>query len=76
MLTPERGVELPPTNSLTHVSVLWLHNPRLADKASMAPMAKRVVGEYNKTKAAGSTRGLIAVAFGMSMFSSLTSTSQ
>lgn len=57
--------ELPDDSILTHVSVLWLHNPRLADKSRMAPLAKRSVGEYNRTKAAGSSRGLIAVAFGM-----------
>lgn len=54
--------ELPP--SLTHVSVLWLHNPRLGTKARMAPMAQRAVGEYNATRPAASTRGLIAAAFG------------
>lgn len=54
--------ELPP--NLTHVSVLWLHNPRLGDKARMAPMAQRAVGEYNTTRQAASTRGLIAAAFG------------
>ncbi|KAK7709293.1 hypothetical protein SLS64_006205 [Diaporthe eres] len=53
--------ELPP--SLTHVSVLWLHNPRLGTKARMAPMAQRAVSEYNATRQAASTRGLIAAAF-------------
>lgn len=53
--------ELPP--DLTHVSVVWLHNPRLGDRSRMAPMAKRMVGEYNKTRAPGATRGLIAAAF-------------
>ncbi|KAK2616118.1 hypothetical protein N8I77_002827 [Diaporthe amygdali] len=53
--------ELP--SSLTHVSVLWLHNPRLGTKARMAPMAQRAVGEYNATRAATSKRGLIAAAF-------------
>ncbi|KAF3761167.1 hypothetical protein M406DRAFT_268223 [Cryphonectria parasitica EP155] len=56
------GLEEVPS-SLTHVSVLWLHNPRLGDRGRMAPMAKRTVGEYNKTRPAGSTRGLLAVAF-------------
>lgn len=54
--------ELPP--GLTHVSVLWLHNPRLGTKERMAPMAQRAVSEYNATKQAASTRGLIAAAFG------------
>ncbi|KAG8169497.1 hypothetical protein KVR01_000242 [Diaporthe batatas] len=53
--------ELP--SGLTHVSVLWLHNPRLGTKARMAPMAHRAVGEYNATKQPSSTRGLIAAAF-------------
>ncbi|KAI3392668.1 hypothetical protein diail_5308 [Diaporthe ilicicola] len=53
--------ELP--SSLSHVSVLWLHNPRLGTKARMAPMAQRAVGEYNATRPAASTRGLIAAAF-------------
>lgn len=55
--------ELPAT--LTHASVLWLHNPRLGDKARMAPLAKHIVGGYNATRPAGTTRGLIAAAFGM-----------
>lgn len=48
---------------LTHLSVLWLHNPRLGDRTRMHYMAKRAVSEYNKTKPPQSTRGLIAVAF-------------
>lgn len=56
--------ELPSSPVLTHVSVLWLHNPRLGDRARMAPIAKRVVAEYNKARPSGSTRGLIAAAFG------------
>lgn len=48
---------------LTHVSVVWLHNPRLANRSNMAPLAKRVVGEYNATRGS-SSRGLIAAAFG------------
>lgn len=56
--------DLPPTSQLTHVSVLWLHNPRLGDRTRMHPMAKRVVSEYNRTRPTTSTRGLIAVAFG------------
>lgn len=48
---------------LTHVSVVWLHNPRLGNRSRMAPMAKRMVGEYNKTRAHNATRGLIAAAF-------------
>lgn len=60
--------ELPPTKGqnkkLTNLSVLWLHNPRLGDRARMHPMARRAVSEYNRTKPANSTRGLIAVAFG------------
>ncbi|CAN8106467.1 unnamed protein product [Discula destructiva] len=63
ILVDAYGLDELSTNSLTHVSVLWLHNPRLGDKERMAPMAKRVVGEYNRTKANGSTRGLIACAF-------------
>lgn len=54
--------ELP--SPLTHVSVLWLHNPRLGNRARMTPMAKRAVAEYNKTRPEGTTRGLIAAAFG------------
>lgn len=57
--------ELPSPSALTHVSVLWLHNPRLGDRTRMAPIAKRVVAEYNKARPSGSTRGLIAAAFGM-----------
>lgn len=57
------GLDELPTN-LTHVSVLWLHNPRLGDKARMAPMAQRAVGEYNTMRQAASARGLIAAAFG------------
>lgn len=57
------GLEELPSN-LTHVSVLWLHNPRLGTKARMAPMAQRAVSEYNTTKQATSERGLIAAAFG------------
>lgn len=57
------GLEELPSN-LTHVSVLWLHNPRLGTKARMAPMAHRAVGEYNATRQPSSTRGLIAAAFG------------
>lgn len=64
LLVDVYGLDEVPAN-LTHVSVLWLHNPRLGDKARMAPMAKRVVGEYNKVRASGCTRGLIAAAFGM-----------
>lgn len=56
------GLQELPSN-LTHVSVLWLHNPRLGTKARMAPMAQRAVGEYNATRQASSTRGLIAAAF-------------
>lgn len=55
--------DLPPNP--THVSVLWLHNPRLGSKERMAHIAQLAVGEYNKTRAAGSTRGFIAAAFGM-----------
>lgn len=51
-------------STLTHVSVLWLHNPRLGNRTRMAPIAKRVVAEYNKVRPSGSTRGLIAAAFG------------
>lgn len=51
-------------SGLTHVSVLWLHNPRMGNKERMGPIAQRAVGEYNRTRAAGSTRALIAVAFG------------
>lgn len=57
--------ELPSSPAPTHVSVLWLHNPRLGDRTRMAPIAKRVVAEYNKARPSGSTRGLIAAAFGM-----------
>lgn len=57
------GLEDVPSK-LTHVSVLWLHNPRLGNKERMGPIAQRAVGEYNQTRAAGSTRGLIAAAFG------------
>lgn len=56
------GLEHLPS-SLTHVSVLWLHNPRLGTKERMAQFAQRAVGEYNRTRAGESTRGLIAVAF-------------
>lgn len=57
------GLDELPSN-LTHVSVLWLHNPRLGTKARMAPMAHRAVSEYNATRQPSSTRGLIAAAFG------------
>lgn len=57
------GLEDVPSK-LTHVSVLWLHNPRMGNKERMGPIAQRAVGEYNKTRAGGSTRGLIAAAFG------------
>lgn len=57
------GLEELPQN-LTHVSVLWLHNPRLDTKARMAPMAQHVLSEYNTKRQTASTRGLIAVAFG------------
>jgi hypothetical protein len=57
------GLEELPSN-LTHVSVLWLHNPRLGTKARMAFMAQRAVSEHNASKQAGSTRGLLAAAFG------------
>lgn len=50
---------------LAHVSVLWLHNPRMGNKERMAHIAQRAVGEYNRTRASESTRGFIAVAFGM-----------
>ncbi|KUI58443.1 hypothetical protein VP1G_05722 [Cytospora mali] len=56
------GLEDLPSN-LTHVSVLWLHNPRLGSKERMAHIAQRAVGEYNRTRVDGRTRGLIAVAF-------------
>ncbi|KAJ4422554.1 hypothetical protein N0V82_002782 [Gnomoniopsis sp. IMI 355080] len=59
------GLDELPSPALTHVSVLWLHNPRLGDRTRMAPIAKRVVAEYNKIKPGGSTRGLIAAAFDM-----------
>lgn len=54
--------ELPPDP--THVSVVWLHNPRLGDRSRMAPLAKRMVGEHTKTRPQGTKRGLIAAAFG------------
>lgn len=53
--------ELP--SDLTHVSVVWLHNPRLGDRSRMAPLAKRMVGGYNKQRRPGVKRGLIAAAF-------------
>lgn len=59
------GLDELPSPTLTHVSVLWLHNPRLGDRTRMAPIAKRTVAEYNKLRAGSSTRGLIAAAFGM-----------
>lgn len=62
------GLDELPLPRPTHVSVLWLHNPRLGDRARMAPVARRVVGEYHSRVRAGagvSTRGLIAAAFGM-----------
>lgn len=58
------GIEEVPSN-LTHVSVLWLHNPRMGNKERMAHLAQRAVSEYNRTRAEGSTRALIAAAFGM-----------
>lgn len=57
------GLEDLPSN-LTHVSVLWLHNPRMGNKERMAHIAQRAVGEYNSTRAGESTRGFIAAAFG------------
>ncbi|KAK7737875.1 hypothetical protein SLS53_006252 [Cytospora paraplurivora] len=56
------GLDDLPVNT-THVSVLWLHNPRLGSKERMAHIAQLAVGEYNKTRASGSTRGFIAAAF-------------
>lgn len=47
----------------THLSVLWLHNPRLGDRTRMHHLAKRAVSQHNQTKSPQSTRGLIAVAF-------------
>lgn len=61
------GLEELPSN-LSHVSVLWLHNPRLGTKERMTPMAQRAVGEYNTARPAASTRGLIAAAFGKQPF--------
>jgi hypothetical protein len=68
------GLDELPSN-LTHVSVLWLHNPRLGTKARMAPMAQRAVSEYNATRQPASTRGLIAAAFGEQSHPSPVSTS-
>lgn len=51
--------DLPPAT--THLSVLWLHNPRLGDRTRMHALAQRTVHEYNQARR--SSRGLIAVAF-------------
>lgn len=48
---------------VTHVSVLWLHNPRLGSKERMSDIAQRCVGAYNSTPGMSSQRGLIAAAF-------------
>lgn len=57
--------DLPST--VSQVSVLWLHNPRLIDRTRMHPIARRAVAEYNRSRpAASDARGLIAVAFGTS----------
>ncbi len=55
--------ELAPT--ATHMSCLWLHNPRLCTKEDMADIARRSVSAWNARVASGldRERGLIALAF-------------
>ncbi|CAA9962637.1 hypothetical protein PTMSG1_06011 [Pyrenophora teres f. maculata] len=57
--------QLPP--SVSSVACLWLLNPRLQTKETMAPIARRVISSWNKRiqegRAGKNPKGLIAAAF-------------